>query len=36
MTSEAEIQWSSDFEGAVQRARDEGKSVLLDFSAAPM
>jgi hypothetical protein len=30
------IAWSTDFEDGLQRARNTGKSVLLDFSAAPM
>jgi len=30
------IDWSHDFEDALERARREGRSVLLDFSAAPM
>lgn len=30
------IRWSHDFDGSVQKARAEGKPILLDFSAAPM
>jgi hypothetical protein len=30
------IKWSHDFEGSLERARNTGKLVLLDFSAAPM
>lgn len=30
------IQWSHDFDGALARARREGRPVLLDFSAAPL
>lgn len=30
------IQWSHDFDGALERARQQGTPVLLDFSAAPM
>jgi hypothetical protein len=31
-----EIQWSRDFEAALGSAKEKGKLVLLDFSAAPM
>jgi hypothetical protein len=30
------IPWTKDVDGALQRARQENKPVLLDFSAAPM
>jgi hypothetical protein len=30
------ITWSHDFDASVERARTEGKPILLDFSAAPM
>lgn len=30
------IQWSHDFEGALESARRQGRPILLDFSAAPM
>jgi hypothetical protein len=39
MTERAEItgiQWSQQFEPALTRARELGRHVLLDFSAAPM
>jgi hypothetical protein len=32
---QTQIQWQHDFEGALERARVEGKHLLLDFSAAP-
>jgi hypothetical protein len=32
----ANIQWTSAFEEALQRAKTDGRDVLLDFSAAPM
>ena len=35
-TTEPQIAWSIDFEGSLERARNTGKYVLLDFSAAPM
>jgi hypothetical protein len=35
MTGEL-ITWSHDFDSAVREARDAGKPILLDFSAAPM
>jgi len=31
-----DIQWSRDFEAALGSAKEKGKLVLLDFSAAPM
>ena len=30
------IAWSTDFDAGLERARNTGKYVLLDFSAAPM
>jgi hypothetical protein len=30
------ISWGDTFETAMERAKREGKSVLVDFSAAPM
>ena len=30
------MDWSSDFDGQMERARAAGQAVLLDFSAAPM
>jgi hypothetical protein len=30
------ITWSHDFDASLQKARQEGKPILLDFSAAPM
>lgn len=30
------IQWSHDFDDALERARQQGTPILLDFSAAPM
>lgn len=30
------INWSDDFDAAVETARAAGKLILLDFSAAPM
>jgi hypothetical protein len=30
------IAWTSDFDRALAQARQSGKHVLLDFSAAPM
>jgi len=30
------INWSHDFNRAVETAKSEGKPILLDFSAAPM
>jgi hypothetical protein len=32
----AEIQWRNDIDGAIRDAKESGKGVLLDFSAAPM
>ena len=32
----ATIEWERDVDAALDRARSEGKPVLLDFSAAPM
>ena len=31
-----EIQWSRDFDAALASAKENGKLVLLDFSAAPL
>ena len=31
-----EIYWDHDFESTLERARGDGRHVLLDFSAAPM
>jgi hypothetical protein len=31
-----EIQWQRDIDGALREAKEAGKPVLLDFSAAPM
>lgn len=31
-----EIQWTHAFEDALQRAKSDGRDVLIDFSAAPM
>lgn len=31
-----QIDWSHDFDTALERARKQGKPILLDFSAAPM
>ena len=31
-----QITWSHDFDASAERARKEGKPILLDFSAAPM
>ena len=36
MNSEAEIQWNTDIDRALQQAREQGKYLLVDFSAAPM
>ena len=30
------ITWSHDFDRTVEKAREAGKPILLDFSAAPM
>ena len=30
------IAWTTDFDGSLEKARNTGKYVLLDFSAAPM
>lgn len=35
-TEVAGIQWSRKFEPELQRAKELGRHVLLDFSAAPM
>jgi hypothetical protein len=32
----AEIQWLKDVEAGLQEAKNSGKPILLDFSAAPM
>lgn len=32
----AGISWSADFDAALAQARQEGRHLLLDFSAAPM
>lgn len=31
-----EVGWQHDFESALQKAAEQGRHVLLDFSAAPM
>jgi hypothetical protein len=31
-----EIQWNKEVDAALSRAKDDGKPLLLDFSAAPM
>ena len=31
-----QINWSHDFDAALETARQTGKPILLDFSAAPM
>lgn len=36
MPSENVIQWNSDFDSALQQAREQGKGLLIDFTAAPM
>ena len=36
MTSHAETTWLSRLEEGLEQARETGKLVLLDFSAAPM
>jgi hypothetical protein len=37
MTAQAEsIQWEASLQQAQERAAQEGKPILLDFSAAPM
>jgi hypothetical protein len=35
-TQQQEIQWVDGFDQALARARELGRPVLLDFSAAPM
>jgi hypothetical protein len=30
------ISWNKDVDGALRQAKEQGKSLLLDFSAAPM
>ena len=35
-TTEQQIAWSTDFDAGLEKARNTGKYVLLDFSAAPM
>ena len=32
----SEIHWLSDFDAALQKAKESGKPALLDFTAAPM
>lgn len=34
--AEALIAWSTDFDSHLEKARNTGKYLLLDFSAAPM
>jgi len=36
MQQTRELQWEHDFDSTLERARREGRHVLLDFSAAPM
>lgn len=31
-----EVQWRSDIDGAIREAKEAGRPLLLDFSAAPM
>jgi hypothetical protein len=31
-----QIRWNHDFDRELERARESGKPILLDFSAAPM
>ena len=31
-----EIQWTDEVDAALQKAKESGKPLLLDFSAAPM
>ncbi len=35
-TTRQSIPWQHDYDGALKDARQSGKLVLLDFSAAPM
>jgi hypothetical protein len=35
-TTQELISWSHDFEASARAAKEEGKPILLDFSAAPM
>jgi hypothetical protein len=35
-TTAQSIAWQHDYEGALKDARQSGKLVLIDFSAAPM
>jgi hypothetical protein len=36
MQQTRELHWEHDFDSTLERARQEGRHVLLDFSAAPM
>lgn len=36
MASDNTIKWNTDFDSALQQAREKEKNLLIDFTAAPM